>query len=250
MKISLCIPAYNEEKILPETIKTVSEFMRETFVDDYEIIFVSDGSRDRTPDILKAAEGESGGKLRAICYEPNRGKGCAVRTGVLAAEGDIVIFTDCDLAYGCEVVRDFYDRMIAEPGIGMLIGSRAIHPEGYAGYTATRKIVSKTYVKLLSVWGGLRLTDSQSGIKAFRRPIARAIFSRCEVDRFAFDFEAILIADALGVNIGEHPVTIVNHRESTVRIFHDSVEMLRAISRMKKRIKSLKLDPSMIENGE
>lgn len=247
MKISLCIPAYNEEKILPETINTVSEFMDRAFGDDYEVIYVSDGSRDRTPEILNAAAEGSGGRIRAICYEPNRGKGCAVRTGLLAAEGDVVIFTDCDLAYGCEIISEFYDKMAGDETIGMLIGSRAIHPEGYAGYTTTRRIVSKTYVKLLSIWGGLRLTDSQSGIKAFRRPVARAIFSRCEVDRFAFDFEAILIADALGVKIGEHPVTIVNHRESTVRIVHDSIEMLRAISRMKKRIKTLKLDSSMIE---
>lgn len=247
MKISLCIPVYNEEKILNDTIAEVSRFMDEAFGDDYEVIYVSDGSRDRSPEILNAAAEASGGRIRAICYEPNRGKGCAVRTGLLAAEGEIVIFTDCDLAYGCEIIRDFYDKMAGDDSIGMLIGSRALHPEGYEGYTATRKIVSKTYVKLLSVWGGLRLTDSQSGIKAFRRAVARAVFSRCEIDRFAFDFEAILIADALGVGIGEYPVKIVNHRASTVRIFHDSVEMLRAISRMKKRIKGMKLDPSMID---
>lgn len=250
MKISLCIPVYNEEKILPDTIEQLSRYMSEAFVEDYEIIFVSDGSRDRSPELISAAADASGGKIRAICYEPNRGKGCAVRTALLAAEGEIAIFTDCDLAYGCDVVREFYDRMIAEPELGMLIGSRALHPEGYEGYTAMRRLVSKTYVKVLSVWGGLKLTDSQSGIKAFRRSVARAVFSRCEVDRFAFDFEAILIADAFGVKIGEQPVKIVNHRESTVRIFHDSIEMLRAISRMKKRIRRLPIDPAEIADAE
>ena len=88
MKISLCIPVYNEEKILNDTIAEVSRFMDEAFGDDYEVIYVSDGSRDRSPEILNAAAEASGGRIRAICYEPNRGKGCAVRTGVLAAEGD------------------------------------------------------------------------------------------------------------------------------------------------------------------
>ena len=247
MKISLCIPVYNEEKILEATIAKVSAYMKNTFCEDYEIIFVSDGSRDRSAEIISAAAEASGGTLRAIAYEQNRGKGYAVRTGVLAAEGDVVIFTDCDLAYGCEVIGEFYDRMTRENELGMLVGSRAIHPEGYEGYTFTRKLMSRTYVKLLSVWGGLSLTDSQSGIKAFRRDVARAVFSRCEVDRFAFDFEAILIANRFAVSIGEQPVKIINHRESTVRIFHDSVEMLRAISRMKKRIRHLELDPSEIE---
>ena len=100
-----------------------------------------------------------------------------------------------------------------------------------------RKIMSKAYIKVLCVAGGFKLSDSQCGCKAFRRKAADTIFPRCEVDRFAFDFEAILWAIKLGYPIVEMPVKVVNHRESKVRIVRDTLRMLRDLRKMKKRIK-------------
>lgn len=231
---SLIIPMYNEEKILPETIKTLHEYMQSAF-DDYEIIFADDGSKDNSKAIVENCGLPN---IRLVSYEQNQGKGCAVRHGMLAAKGDIRLFTDCDLAYGTEIIRTLYDKFIAD-GCDVMIGSRNIHKDGYEGYTLTRKIVSKTYIKTLCIVGGFKLSDSQCGFKAFSGKAAEAIFSKCETNSFAFDFEAIMFATRLGFKISEIPVKIINHRESEskVNMLSDSVKMLKDVIRIKKHVK-------------
>ena len=239
MKVTLCIPLYNEEAILRETIQTVSQYMNAAFPDDHEVIFVDDGSTDHSKSILEEL---CVGTVRYISYQPNRGKGCAVRQGMLAGEGDLIIFTDCDLAYGLDVVAEMVNLFDAHPEYDAVVGSRVKHPEGYAGYNFPRKCISKTYLSLLRLWGGLFLSDSQTGLKGFRRDAAKKIFSFCEVDRFAFDYEAIKIGQKCGYRFGELPVKIVNNRPSTIRFFRDTRRMLRDVGRAKKRIKKLKID--------
>ena len=119
----------------------------------------------------------------------------------------------------------------------MVIGSRPLHPEGYAGYTAIRKLASKTYIKVLNVAGGFRLSDSQCGCKAYRGEAAQAIFSRTETKGFAFDFETILWAQKLGYKILEMPVTVVNHRDSKVSVVRDTFKMLKELRQIKRRVK-------------
>ena len=244
MKVTLCIPAYNEEKILTETAATVRAYMDATFGDDYEVIWIDDGSTDSTPALIESVCDD---RFRSVVYTPNRGKGYAVRQGMLAAEGAVVIFTDCDLAYGLDVIKEMVDVFDADPTLDAVVGSRAKHPEGYAGYTFFRKVVSKSYLTLLRIWGGLHLSDSQTGLKGFRRDAAQMIFSRCEIDRFAFDFEAIMLGERMGAKFGEMPVKIVNHRESKIRFFRDARRMMRDISRAKKRIKKMKDLPKLHE---
>ena len=140
MKLSLCIPMYNEEKILKDTIQTVSSYMKETFKSDYEVIFINDGSKDGSLAIAEQAAKEDS-TLRVVTYPENRGKGYAVRQGILGSLGDIVIFTDCDLAYGMDVVKEMYGLFEENPQYDVIVGSRRKHPEGYEGYTAVRKFV-------------------------------------------------------------------------------------------------------------
>ena len=234
MKISLVIPMYNESSIISDAIKTFSSYMEKRFA-DWELIFVDDGSADGCGDTVAAAH-EADARIRLCRYTPNRGKGYAVRTGVLAAEGDLILFTDCDNAYGEQAIGALADRL-TESGADIVVGSRNLAKDGYEGYTFLRKLASKTYIKVIAVAAGFKLSDSQCGIKGFRADVAKKIFSNCEVDRFAFDLEVIMIANKLGANIGEMPVKIINHRESTVHVLRDSVKMLRDVQRMKKRIK-------------
>ena len=174
--------------------------------------------------------------VKVIGYEKNRGKGCAIRTGMLAASGDIVMFTDADLAYGTDVIKRVYNTL-SESDANMLIGSRNLTDDGYEGYTALRKLMSKIYIKVLCVAGGFKLSDSQCGCKAYKGEAVKRIFERCKVDGFAFDFESILWAQKFGYKIVEMPVKIVNHRESTVNIVKDTLKMLGDLRKMKKRIK-------------
>ena len=234
MKISLVIPMYNESAIIDDAVKTFSSYMEKRFA-DWELIFVDDGSADGCGDAVEAAH-EMDERIRLCRYTPNRGKGYAVRTGVLAASGDLILFTDCDNAYGEEAIGRLADAL-ADSNADIVVGSRNLSKDGYDGYTFLRKLASKTYIKVIAIAAGFKLSDSQCGIKGFRADIAKKIFSHCEVDRFAFDLEVIMIATKLGAVIGEMPVKIINHRESTVHILRDSVKMLRDVHRMKKRIK-------------
>ncbi len=236
MKVSLCIPMYNESSIINATLKTVSDYMEATF-DDYEVLFSDDGSTDNC---RKAVEEFPNERIRAVGYEKNQGKGAAIRHGVMNATGDVIIFTDCDLAYGLDVIKSAVEMFEKHADADVVIGSRNLCDDGYAGYTPLRKIASKTYIKCLALAAGFRLSDSQCGFKSFRRETAHKIFSTCEVNGFAFDFEVLIKANNMGAKIYEMPVKIINHRESKVNVFRDSIKMLRDVKAIKKRNKRSK----------
>ena len=233
MKISVCIPMYNENRVIAESAKTLFEYMAANF-DDYEIVFCSDGSTDGCD---KTVEALNLPNVRVIAYEKNQGKGCAVRTAMLAATGDVRMFTDADLAYGTGVIKQVADAFANNPDAEMVIGSRNLDKSGYEGYTFLRKIMSKVYIKVLCIAGGFKLSDSQCGCKAFRADATEKIFSRCEVNGFAFDFEAILWAVKMKMKIVEIPARVINHGESKVRIIRDTIKMLKDLAKMKKRIR-------------
>ncbi len=228
---------YNESSIIKDTARTLSEYMSANF-EDYEIIFSDDGSRDGCGDMVREMNLPC---VRVVGYGQNMGKGYAVRTAMLAAEGDYVMFTDADLAYGTDVIKEVYDTFLANPDASVVIGSRNLHKDGYEGYTVIRKIASKAYIKVLCILGGFKLSDSQCGCKAFTGEAVKKIFPRCEINRFAFDFECILWAVKHGMKIVEMPVKIINHRESTVNVMRDAPKMVRDILKMKKRIKKAKI---------
>ena len=233
MKISVCIPMYNEEKIISDTVARLGAYMAENF-EDYEIIFSDDGSRDNCRKIVEAAEDS---RIRAVGYGENKGKGAAVRSGVLNADGDIIIFTDCDLAYGVDVIKTAVQKFASEPETDVIVGSRNLDKSGYDGYTLMRKLASKAYIKCLALVAGFKMTDSQCGFKAFCRETAHEIFKMCEVNGFAFDFEVLIKANKLGAKIREMPVKVINHHASKVNVLRDSIKMLRDLWQIKKNNK-------------
>lgn len=240
MKISLVIPMYNESSIIGDTAKELHRYMSARFR-DYEVIFVDDGSKDGSAEIVEALGLPN---VKVSGYGENRGKGAAVKHGVLEADGDVIMFTDADLAYGTEVIGEVFETFELVPETKIVMGSRNITEDGYAGYTTLRRIMSKTYIKLLCLVGGFKLTDSQCGCKAFRADAAKDIFSRLEVSGFAFDFEAILWAGELGYDITELGVKIINHRESKVNVIRDTFRMLRDLRRIKRSVRRRAADGS------
>lgn len=233
MKISVCIPMYNENGVIAATAQALSRYMEEHF-EDYELIFSSDGSTDGCDETVRALN------LPNTCVlsnTPNRGKGFAVRAAMLAAEGDVRIFTDADLAYGVDVIGRIAAKFEQEPDTMIVIGSRNIAKDGYEGYTFFRRIASRAYIRVLCIIGGVRVTDSQCGCKAYRKQAAERIFSRCEVNGFAFDFETLLWAKKMGMAVCEIPVRVISHGASKVRVLRDSLRMLRDLAKMKKRIR-------------
>lgn len=243
MKISVCIPMYNESAIIAENAKRLWEYMENNFVNDlgerdYEIIYSNDGSTDGCDKIVKDLELPG---IVVVGYDKNQGKGCAVRTAMLLAKGDICMFTDADLAYGTDVIKRMVETFDNNPTSQLVIGSRNLSEDGYKNYTLIRKLASKIYIKVLCVVGGFKLSDSQCGCKGFRREAVQEIFTRLEVNGFAFDFEALLWASRFNYKITEMPVSIRVHGESKVKIIRDTYKMLRDILKMKRRIKRTKI---------
>ncbi|MBE6637513.1 MAG: glycosyltransferase [Ruminococcaceae bacterium] len=238
-RLSVLIPMYNEEKIAADTARTLSAYFDEKFPDgDYEIVFSNDGSRDRCGE---AVEELALPHVRVVGYPDNRGKGSAIREGILLCEGDVIVYTDCDLAYGCDAIYDIY-RKREEIGSDLVIGSRNLSADGYEGYTFLRKLMSKTYIKVIALLAGFRYSDSQCGIKCLTKTAAHDIFSRCTVNGFAFDLEMLILADKLGYRVGEQPVRIINHRESESKVnpIQDALRMIRDVNRIKKNHKHLR----------
>ena len=146
MKITLIIPMYNESSIINGAIDTFYGYMKEHF-DDWELIFVDDGSVDGCGKAVEAKSAEDN-RVRLISYTPNMGKGCAVRTGMLASTGDIVIFTDCDNAYGTDVIGRMVKRFEESDSDGYSAREmfpptdmRAIHSSA----SSLRKLISRYF---------------------------------------------------------------------------------------------------------
>ncbi|MCI8610751.1 MAG: glycosyltransferase [Clostridiales bacterium] len=241
MKLSVCIPMYNEREICVSTARALYRAMtafctREGW--DWEILFCDDGSTDDSRTVLQEAIQKEGlCKIQCIGYEQNRGKGAAVRTAVLASTGDIVLYTDCDLAYGTDVIGPAAKKVAF--GDKIVLGSRNLNRDGYAGYTCLRRMASKIYIKVIAVCAGFRLTDSQCGFKCFDGTCARRIFSLCTIDGFSFDLEMIKIAQKLGYPLTEFPVQIIHHRDSKIHIVGDALRMLGDIRKIKKHVRNL-----------
>lgn len=232
---------FNEAAQAETCVRTLAEAMETANLPGrYEILFSDDGSSDGCGKIVEETGRKlslNRGEIRVVRSEENRGKGHAVRLGMQYARGSLCAFTDCDLAYGTAVLTEMASRM-TESGdrTDVLIGSRALASDGYAGYTILRKAASKAYVRLLAFSAGFRYTDSQCGIKMFRGEAARKIFADTETDGWAFDFEILLLAEKYSYKISEYPVTVLNHRESKIRLFRDSVRMAGDIWKIRKRI--------------
>lgn len=246
MYLSVIIPMYNEAANVERCIRTLVDTLEAAELSGgYELLLLDDGSIDPSPEIAERVAREtsnSNGVVRVLRSSSgkNEGKGAAVRRGMLAAHGELRIFTDCDLAYGADVIVRMAERMnadtAADTDVAVLIGSRAIASDGYSGYTPIRRLASRAFVRLLALTAGFHYTDSQCGIKLFRAEAAQEIFSRAEVNGWAFDFELLLLADALGYTVAEHPVTVLNHGESKIHLLRDSLRMLSDVRRIRRRI--------------
>lgn len=230
---------YNEESIVRRTIKSLdAQLLADFGAGEYEMIFVDDGSSDGCRAAAEELTGEHPA-LRVMGYKTNRGKGYAVRSGMLAGRGDFILFTDCDLAYGTKVIRKFFEKF-SSGAADIVIGSRTIDKSGYDGYTLKRKIMSKAYIKYLNIVAGFDHSDSQCGIKGFSQTAAKKIFSLCTCDRWAFDLEALLLAEDNGFSVCELPVKVINHRESKINPLKDALLMTKEVRRIKKERKNRK----------
>ena len=229
MKISLVIPAFNEEARLPATLSRIAGYLSSRSGETWEVLVVDDGSNDDTARV--AADGGSGlpAPIRIISLPENRGKGAAIRAGVLESTGDRVLISDADLSTPIEEWEK-----LRNAGVPVAIGSRALDESLLlARQPWHRQTMGKTFnrlVRLLSIRG---IRDTQCGFKLFDGSLAREIFRRARIDGFAYDVEILSLARSAGAEIAEVPVVWSNSPESKVSIVKDSLRMLRDLLRIR-----------------
>jgi len=223
--ISIVIPAYNEVHRLEASIRALREYLG-LAPWSHELILVVELSSDGTLELARQLGG-SDPAFEVIGNEVQRGKGCAVRTGMLRARGEIAFFMDADLSTPLPEMDHFLARFARTPPVDVLVGNRQHpHSEILKRQHFVRMKMGQTFNAILRCISGIRLADTQCGFKAFRREAARRIFEVQKLDGFAFDVEALLLADRLGFRIEDMPVQWSNAGGSKVRIFRDSARML------------------------
>jgi dolichyl-phosphate beta-glucosyltransferase len=228
--ISVVIPAFNEEKRIAPTLASIHDYLGKN-AERFEIIVVDDGSSDKTAEVVSAvgAEKES---IRLLSDPGNRGKGFAVRKGILEASGDLILMTDSDLSTPIEEVEKFLPWI--EQGYDIVIGSRALKESDLIRKQPLyRQSMGKFFNLLVRtiVLGGFH--DTQCGFKMFRSGPAKKIFASLKTEGFAFDVEAILRAKKIGCRIKEVPVRWINSPQSKVRVIRDSFRMFLDLLRIR-----------------
>jgi len=221
--LSVIIPAFNEEKRLPKTLREIDEYLREQSF-EFEIIVVSDGSTDRTCEVVENLKSQIP-NLKLICEKINRGKGYGVKVGMLNAKGKYRLFTDADNSTPISEIEKFWAEF--EKGADIVIASRDIKgaildpPQ-----PLFRRFVGEVFKYLRKIIVGLwEIEDTQCGFKCFKGEAAEKIFPKAKIEKFAFDPEILLIAKKMGFKIKEVPVYWKNDLQSKVK-FKSMIKML------------------------
>lgn len=228
--LSVIIPAYNEAGRLTPHLGSVLAYLREHYP-AFELIVVDDGSRDETAAVVRAAlAGEP--RARLLAYQPNRGKGYAIRTGVLASRGAAVVFLDADLSTPIEEIPAALANLAQAE---VVIGSRDLPASDIrAPQPLYRRLASEIFKWVRCLMVGLwRISDTQCGFKAYRGPVARQLFALARVDRFMFDVEILYLAERAGLRIREMPVRWTDSPGSTVRFWDGLVRMIHDLWRIR-----------------
>jgi glycosyltransferase involved in cell wall biosynthesis len=222
---SVVIPCFNEAGRIGATVRATLDYLHENSPQS-ELIVVNDGSTDATASITREAFSNTKIATRLLENFPNRGKGAAVRSGLLTAQKPIALFFDADLSTPLGETPKLIEP-IAHGEIDIAFGSRAID-RGLIGQHQPwlREQAGRVFNLLVRLATGLPFWDTQCGFKGFRVDVCRPIFEAARLDGFAFDVELLYLAHRAGLRIREIPVRWNHSAGSKVRFFQDSLRML------------------------
>ena len=242
--LTVVIPAYNEAERLPRTLRAAVQYLEKRGM-RYEILTVDDGSRDETNEVARQVAAELApamrhGTMEPLRYEKNRGKGYAVRYGVLRASGELILFMDADLATPMEELEKLEAALIHEKGTEVAIGSRPLREsELVVRQPIYREMAGRAFNKAVQLLATPGISDTQCGFKLITRRAGREIFSRCTLDGFSFDVEMLFLARRLGYGIAEVPVRWA-HQEGSAALatrgahLRAGLKMLRDLVRIRR----------------
>jgi len=221
-KYSIIIPAYNEGARLGATLDRVLQYISAQGW-DAEVIVVNDGSRDQTPDLVRRYA-QTYPTLRLLENPGNRGKGYSVRNGMLRAEGEILLFTDADLASPIEEAPKLFAAI--QSGADIAIGSRWLRPELQTQrQSLLRQFYGRIFNLALRILLGLKFKDTQCGFKAFTRSAAQIIFPLQKIERWGFDPELLYLACRASLNVEEVPVAWSHQAGTRISPLRDGLRM-------------------------
>lgn len=220
MKLSIVIPAYNEEDRIVRTIEhTLSYLKHQPYAS--EVLVVSDGSTDGTKAVAESFNAGNHAILKALEYHPNRGKGYAVRYGMLKGNGDFILFMDADYSVPIEEIEKGF--RLLEAGYDIAIASRAVSGSRVDHHqNLFRELSARVYTFVQSQYLGIYYKDTQCGFKIFTKKAAHSLFARQKLDSVIFDPEILWLAGELGYRVAEFPVRWRHVEDS--RIQYDSLK--------------------------
>lgn len=232
--ISVVIPVYNEAGCLKEHVDALRPLLTELAGGAWEIVLVDDGSSDGTGAEI-AALAAADAHVRGCTHAVNRGKGAAVRTGVLATRGDAVLFCDADMSTPPATLREFLDVLNA--GADVVVGNR----KGGGARIERWQPKIRTWLGLGFTWlsnamTGMSVSDYTCGFKLFRGEPGRAVFAEMETDRWVFDVELIARAARRGLVIREVPVTWRHVDDTRVRVLRDVIRSFSELLALRRRL--------------
>lgn len=219
VRLTVVVPAFGEERRIAASVRSIEEALAGVAADGgLEVLVVDDGSADATAEAAAAAG------ARVVRLPENRGKGAAVRAGMLAASGRTVAFVDADLAYPPDQVLLLLAEV--EAGWDVVVGSRRHSASETAEVSRLRWFSGKLFNLLTVIVLLGQYRDTQCGCKAFRSDVAHLIFGHTRLERFAFDVEMFHLVERYELSLCEVPVTLVTSEGSTVRVGLDAVRMV------------------------
>lgn len=234
-QLALVVPAFNEAHRLPDTVPLILEYLQ-THRPGSELIIVDDGSTDDTARVAEEIFARKPSvAARVLHYEKNRGKGHAVRTGLLAAQAPIAVFSDADLSTPISELPKIVEPIEAG-NYDIVFGSRALDRRLIGHHQPWRREQGgRVFNGIVRLTTGLPFSDTQCGFKAFRMDVARPIIERASLDGFGFDVELLFLAQKAGLRLLERPVRWNHNEGSKVHIVRDSLRMLNEIRLLRTR---------------
>ena len=229
---SLIIPAYNERGRIEACVRNVAQWVRSRPEgESWEVILADDGSTDGTAEAARTVAQQENFEVKVLRDPENRGKGAAIRRGVLAAVGDSVLITDTDLSTPLSEWEKLAAKLPTHP---IAIGSRALQDDLVRRRQAFHRVLlGRTGNRLIQRLAVPGIRDTQCGFKLFRGELARELFRQARIDRFAWDVEVLYLAQRRGIAIAEVPVLWFNSPESKVRVVRDALQTLWDVLRIR-----------------
>jgi dolichyl-phosphate beta-glucosyltransferase len=235
--VSIVVPAFEEQERLGDSLVKIAEYMR-SGKPRPEIIVVDDGSKDRTADVgREALSGFPDIESNVIRYEQNRGKGYAVKTGLLAAKANFALFSDADLSTPIEEMPKLVEPLRAGE-FDVTFGSRALDRSLIGTHQPWRREQGgKVFNLVVRTLTGLPFWDTQCGFKAFNLAKFRPLLDVMQIDRFGFDVEFLYVAHLHGLRLEEIPVRWNNDERSKVNVVRDSLRMFNEVREIRRNAK-------------